>query len=991
MFKSEKITYVSSQAVFLLEDAPNTLGNSVFTSVYQTRDIPLGMIDDLVNGINLSMSRVKYIGKKKFPSGLPTSKLIGLRANHAELSTVIGNEIGKTVTVYESNIGAIDIEKKLQLYLYNDLEFNPFTEEFNSFDPLIGATINSIKATPWEYVNASYIASLQNINSPFTLRGINLVHVGDVTDDQITEKSVRLSNLEDLTTYSYRFNFETSVVEKSISQFHFKINYVVNITFYVQVLYWLNLNKYSDNTSGSFGTNNEGSVTRVIDQGYGDTNENWTHLNSTVYNHYYTRTETRTAINETTVDEETDESTTTRVGTKTVVTANTQIITNTINLVKDSSCSTSNRVEYLLTNSDPDIPNASSLSITNQTSTLGYDSNNDPITTLYEYTSYSDNGEPPTITETTTVNAGHNLHTTSINGLGMTIRKDEVITYTQEITDSVEFKSLDLVDPRKHYIANYSYDDDGVTQYRIWTHPFDVPVAGLSQNNVNFVEDTFYPIVPIRLKNQFLSDYGSADEIKYTKQILKNYGIDLEELESNLGDNPDIADIDRAYIWSGVDISTQSREGKLYVYHFFEKLVEKSIYSKADFDTWYTEFSHYRSNMGGDSGYDIMWVNSTLPSLTKQAVSIVDSLFNIEIEFLYAEKTIITGEYELGIKPKSVKIRTIDSGYTYTNSGILGGLAGAFDFSQELEILYQMPLEADNVPKYVKIIIGGLGHRNTIKDGKAVLTPVSAFNDEEEHNFILPMVEILAKNMNIVERDKLYYESLVMIVNSYERHTVKWYQSAFFRMVIMFVGIVLAQPQLTALGASLAAAASALAVLKIIVPIIFKSVLLNQVMKLAVKVLGEDVALLIAVVAMLMSLGNSKGLLSFELPFADNILLMGSSLMSAVNSSIQKDLADLNKAMTAFSESATEKMDALDEINKELNRALDLDPYVFIGLEPLYITGESSSDYINRSFSVLKAGEISIEVVSKFVDIMLQLPEFKDSVDDTEEPEYEPE
>jgi hypothetical protein len=141
-----------------------------------------------------------------------------------------------------------------------------------------------------------------------------------------------------------------------------------------------------------------------------------------------------------------------------------------------------------------------------------------------------------------------------------------------------------------------------------------------------------------------------------------------------------------------------------------------------------------------------------------------------------------------------------------------------------------------------------------------------------------------------------------MIVNSYEVVKIKWYQSGFFKVAVLFLSIVLMQPQisgaLSALGA--AAAVGAIALLKALVIIIGKMILTQALMKLAVKVLGDEFALLIAVAALVAGFGKGKGLFDIGFLSADRFLLIGTGLVSAVQSSIDEQLKDITDAANAL-------------------------------------------------------------------------------------------
>jgi len=97
--------------------------------------------------------------------------------------------------------------------------------------------------------------------------------------------------------------------------------------------------------------------------------------------------------------------------------------------------------------------------------------------------------------------------------------------------------------------------------------------------------DEFLPVVPIRYKNEDLTDASRAtDPLHITsKALLKKLGLDFEHLGSLVNENPNVADMDHAYVIFGVNLQTESKASLLYLSKFFDHLYEIQQKDELDF------------------------------------------------------------------------------------------------------------------------------------------------------------------------------------------------------------------------------------------------------------------------------------------------------------------------------------------------------------------------------------------------------------------------
>jgi hypothetical protein len=979
-FFSKKKTFVASVAAPLLEEIPDTLKGSVLTSIYQERDLPLGMVDDLVNGVNLNMYKAKSYGKNKYVNGLPDSKVIGIVADASTIKPIIDAEIQEDVTINMVQVTEDTIDIQVEAYLYNSLWLNPNTNVLNNEGELIQNDIDNVIANPDAYVTSDYVANKVSVNDGYELNSISSLIISPIDIADFYNKEAQYLNIEDKTQY-YNFfvEYEEEHKVKAYGPYKYWINYLAKLTFNVDVEYWVNTGKSSSSITDSRDEYGAGVVTENWLDGYGNTTETSSSISTHTYESNRTKRSTTVVETGSTTDPNTGEVTVT------VISSETTWDDTTTSVNEHSSLGKSPSGEIVSAYTD-----TTTTTVTDYSDGSTESSSSREI--IHSYFSVNSNGEDITITETnlngaatTTESLGKNLHITTINGKGYTYKEAKTLTYELEKESYKEFISNDEAYEEKYVVTYFYTNPDGDTEYRIWIHPYEkASYSALLPTQNSFVDDEFYPIVPIRLENTNVSREGNKDseEYKTTEKLLKYWGIDLDDLTEKIEENPDVNDMDHAYILSAIDLNTKYKEGKEYLYHFFKRLEEVSFYSEYDFIQWYTAAREDPTQSDGD----ISW-NFNIGPMPSQKIQIKDKKLNIEIQWSFIKSEIKQGSIYPGAKQKDTEISYLPSDYA-----VGGGGGGWFLISSILTRNKTIIKHQLNELEYEELTIEGLQHKNTIKGRYAVYSQPGVFKsvdaesdkDPSYTNFTIPVVSKIAKKLNIVNRDRLYYQSLIMIVNSYEVVKIKWYQSGFFKVAVLFLSIVLMQPQisgaLSALGA--AAAVGAIALLKALVIIIGKMILTQALMKLAVKVLGDEFALLIAVAALVAGFGKGKGLFDIGFLSADRFLLIGTGLVSAVQSSIDEQLKDITDAANALASEYETKFDELSEIQKEMNKLTVVDPMVFTGLEPLEILGESPDSYYYRTIDLKNPGVEANEALYRLADIMLSLPEANDMLGD---------
>ena len=249
-----------------------------------------------------------------------------------------------------------------------------------------------------------------------------------------------------------------------------------------------------------------------------------------------------------------------------------------------------------------------------------------------------------------------------------------------------------------------------------------------------------------------------------------------------------------------------------------------------------------------------------------------------------------------------------------------------------------------------------------------------ATRSNDYKNALLPLYVPTVKALPLVKRDELLYYAPHLVVNSYHEEEVAWYQSGFFGFVLKVVGFVIAiygfvsgNPALGKAGASLTAMAW------ILIKKILISIVINMGMKLAVKILGEEFALLLAIALTAYGMMQKDSGTWFDMPKTDYYLAASNGLIKGVQSSITDQLEELTDASKAFQKEAKEKMDELEEVNKQLDTSGIINPLIFTELDIYFDPSETPEQYYERTVHTGNPGTEAYDFISRYTEIMLDL------------------
>ena len=461
--------------------------------------------------------------------------------------------------------------------------------------------------------------------------------------------------------------------------------------------------------------------------------------------------------------------------------------------------------------------------------------------------------------------------------------------------------------------------------------------------------DNYYPFVPLRLNNQDMSRDEVADTELYktSKKLLNHIDINMDDLCESIHENESIDDVDHAYFMFGVNIRTESKAGLKYLYEYFERLNIASSKGKNDYVFWEST---------------LKWSPPTF-----NRFRIHDAGLSMRIAFAYSTVEVKAGNIgDIGDVTREVVIRSPYESSFY-----------AFDRSS---LILRKQLD-DNT--YSELEMFGLVHENIVTRGYGVDTTLEM--SETSGNFIVPLNKVILNQMSALEVNSLMYASMHLVFNSKGEEEIEWYQTTGFQILLATVTLILVVYSLgttswttfTLLGVTYTGAPAVILNLLVMIAI---SVGLQKLGEWSVEKWGLEKtfigAILISVIGLILTFtGNVTWL-----PTAEQMLLASSALQKGVMTEIEEDLKDIAEQAQLAMEYQQEKWTEIEEADDLLdsNRNLVTTHHIMN-----YTSGsveESPTDFYNRTIHTGNIGTLSLDSVSQYVDLKLELPKVTSTI-----------
>ena len=526
----------------------------------------------------------------------------------------------------------------------------------------------------------------------------------------------------------------------------------------------------------------------------------------------------------------------------------------------------------------------------------------------------------------------------------------------------------------------------------------------------------YYPIVPIRLNNVFVSDYADTTLYKAAKKAFKKATASkFDDVETTIKDNPKIGDIDYAYAVFGVSLNVKEQSCRKYLYHFFKAIAEEpGQLTQGNYNTFLAEWNaatdsiiawNYWLNRSAGTTYAADPEPIVIPYPVKPVnrMSITNGVnpqlnYSVELSWSFLYETTGSGllkpdakknEIWLTTEPLDDLVQIFRANEDDPPSPGLFGKAKLFSLRRATHyvvINWQVDLTT-----WKKITIHDLTYKNFIYGGLAVIyTGKEAVESTEESGFIIPLHEGIYKSMGVKDNTQMATACCFLVFNSYLEVKTPWYATTVFKVLLIVVIVVItviappvggaAAKAAMATGTFLGLSGTAALIGGLIVNYVAAAIVTNLIMKAATHVFGDKIGTIIGTIISIATLQVGNALLSGQ-----SIAASFNNMMSSVNllkltipvgnayanylGSVTKDLQIQSQKLN---DEFTAKSKEIEGKYKEMfgDGAMLFDPKLLT--ESNALLGESPSAFLERTLMTgTDIVDMSLDMLHNFVDITL--------------------
>jgi hypothetical protein len=519
----------------------------------------------------------------------------------------------------------------------------------------------------------------------------------------------------------------------------------------------------------------------------------------------------------------------------------------------------------------------------------------------------------------------------------------------------------------------------------------------------------FYPIMPLRINNVSIKDLPDTTIYTQVKKAYKKLtkDADIDELLAQIGDNPQIGDIDYCFIHSGIPLNTTSKYELRYVYEFLKGLISYQNYNETDYTSW----ANSMSSNADFNDYYALWVVAqsnpsdilygtprphnpplissktqtqvTTPAINKLILKTDNTLtdnFYMQLSWFNISETLHTGVGRTGAKRGDLWWVDTDAaaqadwwavylaGFTDTTTSAPVGFNNISSY-----LYYQV--DEDN---YKVLKVTGLEHRNYVYDGKFTsVNSKQALLDPEKSDLIIPLHEPTLKRLPGSYRNEVVVRSHNLVFNSYQIVKRMWYQRAAFKILVIIIMITIiaiitistggigtgpAGKTAAAIVAALGVAGSTAIVLTLILQIaisILATIVIKLILEEAFKLFFDDelAAMLATITTIVVTIGISAGYegVSFTeaaiVALSDPLTVLSMTVTVADAALTYVNTVNQNK-MISSTENAKKLLDDNKKIIEKNTELFNLEPKIDnteeIILDSL-VFPEKRNDFLTRS------------------------------------------
>jgi len=525
---------------------------------------------------------------------------------------------------------------------------------------------------------------------------------------------------------------------------------------------------------------------------------------------------------------------------------------------------------------------------------------------------------------------------------------------------------------------------------------------------------SFYPFIPFRLDNKFVSESYLPTVYEQAKKGYKRATTgDFDEMIENLADNEDLSDIDYAYAVFGVSLNVLENASRKYIYHFFKEILNDFPVGGSGYDAWqlawdtahtswetWAEWSNAQANpadplYGTPEPERLAYPSSPSNSIRVSSGSNPTMNYDMTISWSQMEETTGSGLLKPDAKRDELWF-TIGTTQDFEETvwdkvgGVWQLVVSNVISNDDIVLNWQ-----ETTDSWRQLRIVGLKHRNLIYGGKSVdISAKEALEDVEESGFIIPLHQGVYKAMGLKDGTQMATACSFMVFNCYQVVKKKWYQTGLFKIILVIIVIVISVytggagaasssgllGTNAAVGAALGFAGTAAIVVGAIANAIAAMLLMRVITAGATALFGEKWGAIIGAIASIIavqvgtSMANGQ---SFASSFsgmmrADNILKLTNAAGQGYSGYVQAAAAEMAQeaqdVMAQYKEETRKIQEAWIE-NIGTGRGI-IDPLEITGV--FGVTMESVDSFLQRTLMTgSDVAGMSLDLLTNFVDLTL--------------------
>lgn len=466
---------------------------------------------------------------------------------------------------------------------------------------------------------------------------------------------------------------------------------------------------------------------------------------------------------------------------------------------------------------------------------------------------------------------------------------------------------------------------------------------------------TYFPWCYFRLFGQPAKEFEVPDTVKQMIDWCDKLGVSYDKLYDGVAADPNVDDVEQSLLLMAITPGNTNQSCREYLFKHFAALHSNSLPQAALDPT-------------------LVGKLETFTSSPSQMQHIQDNRFAMSFQFSGITRRRVPGKVGRKNTYNSYFGQMSQSNHVFMTQGS-GGVGVSSTTSTQPGWVYQYQV-LDSV--YEEIIVYGLRVNYEVHGKKGF----AAGADQPE--LLIPVDRAIAKTMSVPSREQLLCRALTLMVNTVIITKTPWYASAGFKIILLVVAVVVTLLSGGTAWQSIVAAASigvgALAIT--VLTIIVQAVVLSYGVKLFAKLVGPELALVIAVVAV--AYGNSMAATSqASAAWADNLISFGTALVkeggTLQQQQLTKEMEELLANAESFSAWAEDQMDGLGDKMAELglNPAIvGLEAFDVVKMGPQLVLGEEPGNYYQRTVHSGNVGPLAYTMTENYVSAKLTLPTF---------------